>query len=196
MATLAKRLAAVRKHEKELETQDQMQLPLGQNKVLFGSKHRGRTYDSVWKDQAYVQWYILHCQNNKGDEHRLFRKYLSMKIAEEEERFGFQEILSGSTSPTEDYETDCTKEGVPNKPSSSNSQDKNKDKEQDSPKGTTSSAPRASTKNCRLQNLEERIINQEHMSNEIMTETRAVQGRLSQMERLMQELVTHLGANK
>ena len=83
MASLSQRL-------KKMQVSDDSQLPsidhlkledLESMKVSFGQKHSGSTFSEVWKkDQDWVSFVVNHYATSRKESHRLFIRYVELKL--------------------------------------------------------------------------------------------------------------------
>ena len=86
MASLIQRL-------KTLQVETEVELPdlsgltledLAKEKISFGQKHQGDTYDVAWEDQQWINFMVTKYGSSKVLAHRRLLRYVELKVEEHE----------------------------------------------------------------------------------------------------------------
>ena len=83
MTTLANRLKKVQTEVPNKVLIDMPLSELAQEKISFGKKHPGKTFQQVWDtDQVWIQWFASHYPDSSNYDHRKFLMFVEKKVQE------------------------------------------------------------------------------------------------------------------
>lgn len=152
-------------------------LQLQEMKIDFGTAHKGKTYQQVWKDhQSWVKWFLEHYGQSKKPNHRRVIHYFALEIERCE--------LTNQAVPLKDVAIPETKSNLARpKPKS-----KGKAYPTEAPKGKTEWEQEWELQNLEMDPEDLIALQEENQSPEI----NQLNQRMSLMEDILNQIVQHL----